>query len=402
MNWSKKRNDRWHYDQSEDAYPGVKDGPNHESLYDDSKKPYLRVDTIKRSQREKKHRSLFMRFLFFFLPMFILFNIGFYFFYGLIFHQIPSSAGTPDSWFTLPRILLIVFIMLIAGIGSMAFRRFSSPFAAMMDALDRVAEGDRKVRLSEDFHGEFKKMARSFNRMVEELESAEQRRRNMTADIAHELRTPLHIVQGNLEGILDGVYEPTDEQIRSTLDELHLLTRLVTDLQTLSLAEAGKLHLHFEQVSAADLIEDTVTSFTGLSSEHGIELRSVINNKDDTLVFLADPDRLSQVLNNLVANAIRYTPAGGTITLTAGKISNRIHLEVSDTGIGISDEDLPYVFDRFWKAEPSRTRHEGAGSGLGLAIARQLVQAHGGDIYVESQPGKGTRFMIDLPIKPEY
>jgi len=292
--------------------------------------------------------------------------------------------------------------MLIAGIGSMAFRRFSSPFAAMMDALDRVAEGDRKVRLSEDFHGEFKKMARSFNRMVEELESAEQRRRNMTADIAHELRTPLHIVQGNLEGILDGVYEPTDEQIRSTLDELHLLTRLVTDLQTLSLAEAGKLHLHFEQVSAADLIEDTVTSFTGLSSEHGIELRSVINNKDETLVFSADPDRLSQVLNNLVANAIRYTPAGGTITLTAGKISNRIHLEVSDTGIGISDEDLPYVFDRFWKAEPSRTRHEGAGSGLGLAIARQLVQAHGGEIYVESQPGKGTRFMIDLPIKPEY
>jgi two-component system OmpR family sensor kinase/two-component system sensor histidine kinase BaeS len=233
--------------------------------------------------------------------------------------------------------------------------------------------------------------------MTEELERAEQQRRNFTADVAHELRTPLHIIQGNLEGILDGVYEPTEEQIRATLDETHLLARLVNDLQTLSLAEAGKLQLHFEDVSVVDLIEDTLTSFSGLAAESGIALKSQVVSQAQDLVFPADADRLGQVLDNLVSNAMRFTPRGGIITLGAEKIAAGVRLMVEDSGAGIAAADLPFIFDRFWKAEHARSRHEGTGSGLGLAIARQLVQAHGGSISVESEPGKGTKFTIDLP-----
>jgi signal transduction histidine kinase len=257
------------------------------------------------------------------------------------------------------------------------------------------------VRVREDIHGEFKQMAHSFNRMTEELQRAEQQRRNFTADVAHELRTPLHIIQGNLEGILDGVYDPSADQIRATLDETHLLARLVNDLQTLSLAEAGKLQLHFETVAVEDLFEDTVTSFSGMAAENGIELRSTISAVGKDAVFKADPDRLGQVLDNLVANAIRFTPRGGTITLGAQKIATGVRLVVEDTGTGIAAGDLPYIFDRFWKAEHARSRHEGAGSGLGLAIARQLVQAHGGSITAESKPGQGTKFTIELPDSSE-
>ncbi len=273
--------------------------------------------------------------------------------------------------------------------------------ADIMAALDAVAGGDLRVRIKDDIRGEFGKMAHSFNRMVEELDNAEQNRRNLTADVAHELRTPLHIIQGNLEGMLDGVYEKSDEQISVTLDETRLLTRLVNDLQTLSLAEAGKLHLHCEPVSAADLLEDTVTSFTGLAAENGITIRSEITGDVSKLTISADADRLEQVLNNLVGNAVRYTPEGGSITLRAENIPAGVRLTVEDTGQGIAPEDLPFVFDRFWKAEKARARHEGVGSGLGLAIARQLVQAHGGTIIVESPPGHGTKFVIELPYSTE-
>jgi signal transduction histidine kinase len=234
--------------------------------------------------------------------------------------------------------------------------------------------------------------------MAEELENAEQNRRNLTADVAHELRTPLHIIQGNLEGMLDGVYEPTKEQITATLDETRLLARLVSDLQTLSLAEAGKLHLHCQPVLVVDLIEDTLTGFSVMAAENDITLQKYITGTDAELTLNADADRLSQVLNNLVANAMRYTPRGGFIRLKAAPTGSGVTLIVEDTGSGISPEDLPYVFDRFWKAEKSRSRHEGTGSGLGLAIARQLVQAHGGTIEAESQAGQGTRFIITLPV----
>ncbi len=347
--------------------------------------------------RKTKHRFLFVRFLFFFLPLLVVACLVFTFILKLVTPESTGNGLNPIMWLTGPGIIVLLVAIMFAVFSGMVFRKFSSPLADLMSALDAVANGDLSVRLSEQSRGEFRNMNRSFNRMVEELEKADTNRRNMTADVAHELRTPLHIIQGNLEGLLDGVYEPTKEQISATLDETRLLARLVADLQTLSLAEAGKLHLHFEKISAVDLIEDAVTSFSGQTSENGISLTFEIIGDENALILSADSDRLSQVLNNLVANAVRYTPAGGKITLKVARVKEFVQIIVEDTGSGIADEDLPHVFDRFWKAEQSRSRHEGTGSGLGLAIARQLVQAHGGTISVESKAGEGTRFIIQLP-----
>lgn len=346
-----------------------------------------------------KRRFLFLRFLFFFFPMLVLFSVAFYFINFLVNNQMPADMTHPGIWLTTPRIIMVALALLFITTGGLVFRRFSSPFAEIMAALDAVAEGDLSVRIKEKTHGEFGRMARSFNRMVEELGNAEENRRNLTADVAHELRTPLHIIQGNLEGMLDGVYELNTEQINATLDETRLLGRLVNDLQTLSLAEAGKLHLNKAAVCIPDLIADTITGFSGLAAEHGIKLNSKITGGEQELTVQADSDRISQVLNNLVANAVRYTPPGGSITLSAEALRTGARLMVEDTGSGIPPADLPYVFDRFWKAEKSRSRHEGSGSGLGLAIARQLVQAHGGTIKVESPAGQGTKFVIDLPFE---
>jgi signal transduction histidine kinase len=229
--------------------------------------------------------------------------------------------------------------------------------------------------------------------MVSELERNEQQRRNLTADIAHELRTPLHIIQGNLEGIIDGVYQPTPEHINNTLDETKLLARLVNDLQTLSLAEAGQLPLHPTRFLLADLMDDLTSSFSTQAASLGIDLRS--NITDPTKELTADYDRLNQVLSNLISNAIRHTPKGGRIFLEAETVSSGIRIAVRDTGSGIPAQDIPFIFDRFWRGSKSRT--ERVNSGLGLAIAKQLILAHHGTIEVQSEVGGGTTFIIDLP-----
>jgi two-component system OmpR family sensor kinase/two-component system sensor histidine kinase BaeS len=297
------------------------------------------------------------------------------------------------------------FFALASLVGGLAFRRIGSPIAEVMAAADALAEGDFSIRVRENVPGELGRLAGSFNRMAARLDRAEQQRRSLTADVAHELRTPLHVIQGNLEGILDGVYPASPEQLTAVLEETRLLSRLVSDLQTLSLAEAGQLALHLQPVSAADLLADVATSFLTQAVEAQVELQVELPEGGDHLELNADPDRLDQVLSNLVANALRYTPPGGQIILRAepvtgdvgGGIRGGIRLTVADSGQGIQPADLPNVFERFWRGDRSRTRAGGAGSGLGLAIAKQLVQAHGGQISVDSQPGEGTRFTIDLP-----
>jgi two-component system sensor histidine kinase BaeS len=294
--------------------------------------------------------------------------------------------------------LSLALPLLAAALAVGAFRGIAAPLADVMAAADAVARGDLSVRVPLS-HGpsEFGRLAESFNRMIEELERADQQRRNLTADVAHELRTPLHIIQGNLEGILDDVYQPTEEHISATLDETRLLARLVDDLRTLSLAEAGQLPLVWEPVDVAELLADVGTSFSGQAEAAGIDLRIKADGDPSAMTITADVGRLDQVLGNLMANALRYTPAGGTITLRAEPVDGGVRITVSDTGEGIPAEDLPYLFDRFWRGDRSRSHAGGAGSGLGLAIARQLVQAHGGRIGVESQPGQGTTFTIELP-----
>lgn len=294
----------------------------------------------------------------------------------------------------------MAFIAAALTIGGLTFRRIGTPLADVMAAADAVAGGDFSVRVRETVPGELGRLARSFNRMAAELDRAEQQRRNLTADVAHELRTPLQIIQGNLEGIQDGVYEPSHEIVSTTLDETRLLSRLVNDLQTLSLAEAGQLPLHRVLISAADLVEDVKTSFSGQAAAVGIEMSTEISSAEGQPEIMVDPDRLDQVLSNLVANAIRHTPSGGSIVVRARSLPEGIRLEVQDSGSGITPQDLPFIFDRFYRADPARTRQPGSGSGLGLAIARQLVQAHGGQIRAESSIGQGTLILIDLPYSP--
>jgi signal transduction histidine kinase len=229
--------------------------------------------------------------------------------------------------------------------------------------------------------------------MVAELERSDRLRRNQTADVAHELRTPLTILQGNLEGILDGVYQPDAEHLDLLLDETRRLNRLVEDLRTLSLAEAGQLSLQREPVDLAELLDDVVTSFSGQAEASGVSVKVTSEDVPGALIVPGDAGRLDQVLSNLIANALQNTPAGGAITLNAERSPGGICLKVTDNGRGIPAEDLPNIFDRFWRGDERRQ----AGSGLGLAIARQLVQAYGGSISVESQLNQGTTFIVDLP-----
>jgi two-component system OmpR family sensor kinase/two-component system sensor histidine kinase BaeS len=288
----------------------------------------------------------------------------------------------------------VAFFISTLIIGSFTFRRFGRPMTNIFSAIDSISEGDLSVRVPEHYPRQFGQLAKRFNHMVSELERAEQQRRNLTADIAHELRTPLHIIQGNLEGMLDGVYQANSENINNTLDETKLLARLVNDLQTLSLAEARQLPLHPSRFLIADLMEDLTSSFSSQAATFGIDLTT--KTSDSSIEIIADYDRLNQVLSNLISNALRHTPKGGTISLVTESSQDGIRIEVKDTGEGIPAEDLPFIFDRFWRGDKSRTAR--TNSGLGLAIARQLIQAHNGEITVESESGKGTSFIIQLPL----
>ena len=289
---------------------------------------------------------------------------------------------------------------LVIGVGSLIVglvlsRGMSRPLVGLTEATRAVASGDLSARVPAHYPGEMGELAAAFNQMAEELARSDDLRRNLTADVAHELRTPLSIIQGKLEGVLDGVYPATAEHLEPILEETELLTHLVEDLRLLALAEAGQLSLEKRPMDVGDLLRDAQVNFGPQAADRGVTL--ALDLPTELPRVMADWRRISQVLGNLLTNALRHTPEGGCVTLSATLGEEVVAVTVADTGTGIPPGDLPYIFERFWRGEKSRSR-AGGETGLGLAIARQLVEMHGGGISVESAPGQGSKFRFTLPV----
>ena len=274
-------------------------------------------------------------------------------------------------------------------------RRITSPIGALARAARRLGRGDLSQRVELRGEGEVGALAQAFNSMAADLERAEQSRRNMVADVAHELRTPLSNIQGYLEAIRDGVMKPDATTMHSLNEEAALLSRLVNELQELTLAEAGELKLVYQEEDIADLIKQAATPWRPHLTAKEISLSLDLPDRLPSVNI--DWQRVNQVLHNLLENAVAYTHKGGAIRVAATTAGAWVEVSVSDTGEGIPAEDLPNIFDRFYRVDKSRARATG-GSGLGLTIAKRLVEAHGGTITVQSKLGKGSRFSFTVPV----
>jgi two-component system sensor histidine kinase BaeS len=285
--------------------------------------------------------------------------------------------------------VVLLAVLLVARSMLRGLRGSALPIADMMEAAGRVEAGDYSAKVREDGPRDLRRLARAFNAMSSRLASDADQRRQLLADVSHELRTPLSVIQGNVEGILDGLYPADRAHLEPILEETQLLERLVEDLRTLSLSESGALRLHREQTDVAALLAETVAGFGAKADAASISLRASPAAGLPTLEL--DQARMRQVIGNLLANALRFTPAGGVVSVGAETTADGVEITISDTGIGIAPEVLPRIFDRFFRAGDS------GGSGLGLPIARSLVEAHGGTIDAESRTGGGTTVRIRLP-----
>ena len=280
-------------------------------------------------------------------------------------------------------------------LGSMLFRQIPSPLRAVSQAAEAIAAGQLDRRVEAKTADEIGRLAQSFNRMAESLAQADVQRRNMVADIAHELRTPLTVVQGSLEAMLDGVYDLNPENIASIHQQTALLSRLVADLRDLALAEAGQLRLDWQSVDLEAVIAQASNALQSQALEKGVTFK--VELPQGLPRIRGDGQRLQQVLFNLVSNALRHTPTGGTVKTAVEVKEDRVVIRVQDTGSGIPAEDLPHVFERFYRVDRSRARSTG-GSGLGLTIAKRIVEAHGGQIWAQSWLGAGSTFAFSLPL----
>lgn len=296
------------------------------------------------------------------------------------------------QWIFPIAVILFAFIVLIFILTARNFRRISNPLDELVHASNKVADGDYSVRVAENGTPEVRSLLRGFNSMTERLQSHDQQRRNMLADVSHELRTPITIIQGNVEGILDGMYPADEARLKSILEETQILSRLVEDLRTMALAESGSLRLQREPTDLRLLIQEVVSRFDAQTKEKGIQMDVSLADVEDLHV---DALRLREVLNNLFSNALRYTPRGGTVNVTlteSGSGDERaVLVTIQDSGEGIDPADLPHVFERFYKSSDS------GGMGLGLSIAKYIVEAHGGNIWAESELERGTKISLTLP-----
>lgn len=301
-----------------------------------------------------------------------------------------GGSGRILDW-VVPIALGALAVLIVGAFAALrAFGRLAGPVAEVMDATERLADGDLDARVEVTGPPPVRRLAGSFNRMAERLAAAEDRRRALLADVSHELRTPLTVIGGGLEAIVDGVHPADAAHLEPLIEETRVLSRLIEDLRTLSLSEAGALELRPEAVDPGELVAEMAAAFRATASRGGVTIRATAEPYLPPL--RVDPVRVREVLSNLLANAIRHTPTGGSVQLTARAAdSDWLELEVRDTGEGIEPDALAAVFDRY-------QRSDRGGSGLGLAIARSLVLAHGGSIDIESPgSGRGTTIRVRLP-----
>lgn len=318
-------------------------------------------------------------------------------FVGLVTAVATWVAGTvlgivaPGSGASAPTALAVVLVLIVAVVGiALAVGRAVRPLASIADATERLADGEPDVRVEVTGPGPVRRLGASFNAMAGRLDRSRSDRQVLLADVTHELRTPLAVIGGSVEAMLDGVHPRDDAHLAPILAETAVMSRLLEDLRTLSLAEAGALQLHTEEVDIRRLLEEVAAGHEAAAREGGIALDAAAG---PAIHLDADPVRIREVLANLVVNAIRHTPRGGSVRLAATAEGAWVELTVADTGEGIPPVDLDRVFDRFER------RADAGGSGLGLTIARDLVATHGGTIRAESDgvPGRGTTFRVRLP-----
>jgi len=328
--------------------------------------------------------------------------------------MMPGIAETTAQAF---RSAMLQALLLSAGAATLAAvavslfvsARIVTPLLRLLAASRRIASGHYAERVPATQTDELGALAAQFNTMAAELEHQQHLRRQLVADIAHELRTPLSVLRLQLESLEDGIEQPTPTMLRSLAEEVSLLTRLVDDLRLLSLADAGQLSLAPEELDAVTIVERAVAAAMPRARQQQIDLRA--ERPSLPMVVVADPQRLTQILGNLIENALRYTPAAGTVTLRVSsefmaqssttqnsqlKTQNWIVFEVADTGAGVPPEELPRIFERFYRTDKARARETG-GTGLGLAIVQRLVEMQGGRIWASSTLGGGTTFHVALP-----
>jgi signal transduction histidine kinase len=337
---------------------------------------------------------------------------------GRIYQFMPDDSSVPirisgqqvgtlvvtrsPSGFDLLNTLLLPFgtIAFFLGIltlviGLLLSQRLINPLAEVIAASRAVTSGNLAARVKVQGPDDLRVLSDSFNQMAGALEKNDKEQRSLIADIAHELRTPLSIVQGKLEGILDGIYPPDTAHIEPILLETCQLERLISDLDTLAQADSNQLKFHLTNVDLKDLARQAAENFEAEAGEKKITITCLPEKGVPNVT--GDSQRISQVINNLLINSIRYIPEGGEIVIHTGKVDDGVELVVSDNGPGIPDQDIPFIFDRFWRSEKSRSRAWG-GAGLGLAIARQFIEIQGGRIWAVNRPEGGLSVGFVLPV----
>jgi len=303
---------------------------------------------------------------------------------------ISNAVSGSEPWAA--AILVGLLVLIVLGMAGRAVRRAAAPVGDLIEASGRIEAGDFSARVPEDGPREVRSLARAFNSMSARLEEVEEQRQSTLADVSHELRTPLTVIQGNVEALIDGVYPADREHLEPILEETRVMERLIEDLRTLSLVEVGSLVLHREPTDLSGLLSEVAAGYRSQAEQSGVQISVAV--AEDVPALEMDPARLREVIANLLTNALRHTPSGGSVHLAASAAGDEVVVTVRDTGSGMSPKELDQIFDRFYRSPDS------PGSGLGLPIARDLVQAHGGTMTATSEVGHGTTIRFTLPLGP--